>query len=651
MPRNKKNDAPGDAGSPRRKKSAPGAPSALPSKSAILDFLAEVNGDATRRDIARAFNIKGDARTELRSLLKEMNEEGLLNKTGPKRVQTPDALPPILPLDIVSANADGDLLCIPSKWRSETTPPTIWLPARDAARQKPALGEGDRILARVRLAGDDGYEASVIKAIGRGAQRFLAVFRARKFGGIAEPVEKRVRQKFTIDREDTKGAQDGDLVWAEAAPRRGSSSTKARIQSIAGSIDDRNAFSLMALANHNVPMDMPPAAVKEAEKAKAPTLSARDDLRATPLLTIDPADAKDHDDAVWAAPDDDPNNEGGFQVIVAIADVSWFVREGTALDREARRRGNSVYLPDRVVPMLPERLSNGLCSLRVGEDRPCLAVKMIIDANGHKKSHRFMRALMRSASKLSYEEAQALIENPTDNEIGQTIRHLKNAFDARWRERTNRAPLDLDLPERRVVLNKEGEVLGVTRKDRFDAHRVIEEFMILANIAAAETLEQKKTEQMYRVHEAPDDEKLAATRDYLSSLDYSLIKGGAVRPRHFNQLLKLAESRDQKELISQIVLRSQMQAYYGVENFGHFGLKPGEILPFHLPHSALCGFNDPPRLGQSLQFRRRRPIASRGKRTERDRGIYFRYGASRHGGRAGGDGSLSCKLPRRTRGR
>ena len=283
--------------------------------------------------------------------------------------------------------------------------------------------------------------------------------------------------------------------------------------------------------------------------------------------------------------DSSPDNEGGFKVIVAIADVSHFVQSGSALDREAQRRGNSTYLPDRVVPMLPERLSNDLCSLRENEDRPCLAVEMILTADGAMKSHRFMRAIMRSAGKLSYEDAQAIIEGKKNkNEAAQAaVQSLFAAYKARLKERQKRAPLDLDLPERKIILNDKGFIKDVVKRERFDAHRLIEEFMILSNVAAAETLEQKKIPLIYRVHDQPDTEKLDGVREHLNSLEYSLIKGGSVRPSHFNQLLAIAEKREQKEMVSDIVLRSQSQAVYATENLGHFGLNLTRYAHFTSP--------------------------------------------------------------------
>lgn len=563
-------------------------PQGLPTKDQIAKFLREQPAETSRRDIAHAFNVKGDDRARLREMLKEMEASGGLARAGAKKFHVAGDLPETLAIDIMSVDEEGDLLCLPAAWEGDTEPPMIRLASGDAAKMKPAAGVGDRVLARLKPAGDDGYEAKILKPLGRGAHRFLAVFRKTKFGGVAEPVERRARNTFTIDRDNARDAKDGDLVWVEAAPltrdRRGDSRIgKARVREIAGHVDDQNAFSLIALAGHDIPVELPADVIAEAERARPPDLQGRTDLRATPLLTIDPEDAKDHDDAVFAAPDDDPKNPGGYRVIVAIADVSWFVRPGSRLDKEAQRRGNSVYLPDRVVPMLPERLSNDLCSLRDNVDRPCIAVEMILDSEGRKQSHRFMRAMMRSAAKLSYAEAQQIIGDATKTGIvAQTVHHLYKAFQIRWKERAKRAPLDLDLPERKIFLNPDGTVARIIRRERYDAHRLIEEFMILANVAAAEMLEQKRTAQIYRVHDTPDPEKLDTIRDYLEDLDYSLAKG-AVRPAQFNQILKIAGTRGQQEMISDVVLRSQRQAVYATENVGHFGLNLARYSHFTSP--------------------------------------------------------------------
>lgn len=557
----------------------------FPSKKDILTFINEADGTVARRDIARAFNVKGEARAKLRAILKEMDDDGAIDLKGGKRIDRADGLPPVAPIDVMSVDDDGDLICLPANWRSDSEPPMIRLSARRAEKMKPAPGVGDRLLARLSRAGDDSYEADVIKAIGKGAHKFLAVFRARRRGGVAEPVERRAKNNFTIEAGDEGSATDGDLVWIETKNARGYGPQKGRVRSIAGHIDDNHAFSTIALANHDIPTEFPPAVIKAAEAQVLPGADGRVDLREIPLLTIDPADAKDHDDAVFAEPDSAADNPGGHRVIVAIADVSYFVRPQSVLDEEAVKRGNSVYLPDRVVPMLPERLSNDLCSLRENEDRPCLAVEMIIDSGGNKKSHRFMRAIMRSHARLSYEDAQAIEDGttPAAPEILDGVKNLYAAFRARWNERTKRAPLDLDLPERKVILTPDGDVDRVERKERFDAHRVIEEFMIMANVAAAETLERERVERIYRVHDQPDPEKLDGVRKYLESLDYTLVKGGAVRPSNFNQLLKLASERDEKEMVSEVVLRSQRQAVYSTENLGHFGLNLPRYAHFTSP--------------------------------------------------------------------
>ncbi len=560
------------------------APKSAPAE-AILAAVKAADAASGKREIARALKVKGsEARKALRETLRDLEHEGEIVRTRGKRVKARGALPPTSAIDILSVDDDGDLIAAPSEWDGPADPPMIRIRSEDAARHKPAPGPGDRVLARLIPAGDDGYQATIIRALGRGAHRFLAVFRASKHGGVAEPVEKRARTTFQIDKGDTGEAKDGDLVWIETKNARGYGPNRARVRAIAGHIDDRHSFSLIAVASHGIPIEFPESALSEAAKAKLPALGKRRDLRETPLLTIDPEDARDHDDAVFAAPDDDPANAGGFRVIVAIADVCAFVAPGGALDREAEKRGNSVYLPDRVVPMLPERLSNDLCSLKPAVDRPCLFVEMTIDAKGRKLSHRFDRGLMRSAAKLAYRDAQDIIDGADAPEpIKETVTCLYAAYKARMEERRHRAPMDLDLVERRVVLNPDGAVARIERRERFDAHRLIEEFMILANIAAAETLEQKKFRLIYRVHDTPDAEKLESLRDYLDGLGYALINSPSVRPQHFNQILKLAEARGEKEMVSEVVLRSQRQAVYATANLGHFGLNLARYAHFTSP--------------------------------------------------------------------
>jgi ribonuclease R len=286
-------------------------------------------------------------------------------------------------------------------------------------------------------------------------------------------------------------------------------------------------------------------------------------------------------------PDPDANNRGGYIITVAIADVAHYVRPGSALDREALTRGNSVYFPDRVVPMLPERISNDLCSLKPGEPRGALAVRMIIDKNGRKRSHTFHRALMRSAAKLHYAQAQAAIDGHPDDVTGpllaSVLQPLYGAYEALKRARSERAPLDLDLPERKILLKPDGTVDRVVTPPRLDAHKLIEEFMILANVAAAETLERARTPLIYRVHDEPAMEKLNALREFLATLDISLPKGGALRPVQFNRILERVRGREAEPLVNEVVLRTQAQAEYAAENYGHFGLNLRRYAHFTSP--------------------------------------------------------------------
>jgi ribonuclease R len=305
-------------------------------------------------------------------------------------------------------------------------------------------------------------------------------------------------------------------------------------------------------------------------------MAGRTDLTGLALVTIDPVDARDHDDAVFAEADTDPANPGGHVVWVAIADVAHYVRPGTALDREARKRGNSTYFPDRVVPMLPDRLSGDLCSLHEGVVRPVIAVKMRLDAQGHKLSHHFMRAMMRSAASLHYAEVQdAMDGNPTPRcaaLMDGVIAPLYAAYAAAAEARARREPLDLDLPERKIVLTEEGKVASVAFRDRLDAHRLIEEFMILANVAAAEELVRLRQPLLFRVHEEPSPEKLDALREVAEASGFVLAKGQVLRTSHLNRLLAQAEGTEFDELMNVTTLRSMTQAYYHPENFGHFGL-------------------------------------------------------------------------------
>jgi ribonuclease R len=549
--------------------------SQMPSKAEILQWISDNPTLTAKRDIAKAFGIKGAARIDLKRLLKELEDEGHLEKRK-KTYRDPDRLPPVSVLQINALTPDGELLAKPLEWHGEGVEPVVLLIPRAS---DPALGPGDRILARLQEVKAEAhhYEARLIRRIGANPRKVLGVFRKSEEGGRIVPIDKGDGKEWQVPRDATGGAQDGELVEAEqAGPKSRLGLPRARVLERLGDPSAPKAVSLIAIHQHGIPDEFPDEVIAEADAMKPAGLQGRDDLRDMPLITIDPSDARDHDDAVWAHADDDPKNEGGHVIWVAIADVAHYVRSGSALDAEARKRGNSSYFPDRVVPMLPDRLSGDLCSLHEGVPRACLAVRMQIDAHGEKVGHRFVRGLMRSAASLSYQQIQTAMDGAPDDKCGplmeEVIRPLYAAHDALQQARRKRQPLDLDLPERKVVLSDEGRVLSVNFAERLDAHKLIEECMVLANVAAAETLVARRSPLLFRVHEEPAPEKLDSLREVAEAAGLVLAKGQVLRTAHLNALLHAAQDTDHSEVINMSTLRAMTQAYYAPQNFGHFGL-------------------------------------------------------------------------------
>src|SRR4051794_36554068 len=482
---------------PKKTKSTKTEPR-LPSREDLVAFIANAPGKVGKREIARAFNIQGGDRIWLKAMLQELETDGVVDRRR-KGVSKTGQLPPVIVADVTGRDRDGELIASPEEWDADAhglAPKIIITMPRKPRPGQPVPGVGDRVLLRLERLTEDGkhrYAGRVIKIIGKQKSQVLGIFRANPAGGgRLVPVEKKARGvEVLIPPGAEGGARDGDLVAAATSKPGRYGLPQGQVRERLGSLSSEKAVSLIAIHAHAIPHVFPPEGLAEAEAAKPVGLSGREDWRALPLVTIDPADAKDHDDAVHAAPDEDPDNPGGFIITVAIADVAHYVRPGSALDKEALERGNSVYFPDRVVPMLPERISNDLCSLRENEDRPALAVRMVIGADGRKRSHAFHRVLMRSRAKLHYAQVQEAIDGRPDavtQPLLPIIAPLNSAFRALHAAREARQPLDLDLPERKLVLKPDGTVDRVIMPPRLDAHRLIEEFMILANVAAAETL-------------------------------------------------------------------------------------------------------------------------------------------------------------------
>ena len=522
----------------------------------------------------RTFKVEPKDRLALKALIRDIEREGPVERAGKRRFKAADRLPRVGVIEMTGLDLDGELMARPVAWKEETPPPPIRVVQEAVAT---ALGVGERALAELKAQDGGSYEARVIRTLAAAPDRVLGIYREIHDGGRLEPTDRRMKTEFRISLAHAKGAQDGEIVLCEAMPGRRLGLPEARVIERIGDSTHPRAISLIAISDHGIPIEFPQPAIAEAEAARPVGLQGREDLRQIPLITIDGIDARDFDDAVFAEPD--TKRAGFWHAVVAIADVSWYVRPGSALDRAAQRRGNSVYFPDRVVPMLPEALSNELCSLKPAVERACMAVHLTIDGEGQLIEHRFVRGLMRSAARLTYEQVQHARDGRPDDTTGPllepVIKPLYGVFQLLDRARQKRGALELDLPERKVVLGEDGKVLRIEPRARLDSHKLIEELMILANVAAAETLERLRQPCMYRVHDAPDPAKLAALREFLRGLGVpglSLAKGQVVRPHHFNAVLRKAADTPYGPLINQLVLRGQAQAVYSPKNLGHFGL-------------------------------------------------------------------------------
>ncbi len=577
----------------------------FPDKQTVLDFLDKHPHITSRREIAKGLSVKGKERAQLREVLKELESDGGLERTGKRAYARSDSPPSTTVVVFLRIDEHGDLIGKALGRDGPFGPDLIYAGAAHRSKGKGTRqkepGIGDRGLCRLSEYGG-GWKARLVKLFDkREDEPVVGLFTRMGKGGRIESADRRHKRELLVEASDIHGAEDGDLVRAEPKPMRGQPSGPRHyvVREVIGKAGDPRAASLIAIHSHSIPTEFPDAALKEARAAN-PAPSEREDLSETPLITIDPSDARDHDDAVYAEELDD-----GWRVIVAIADVAAYVTEGSALDREAWKRGNSTYFPDRVVPMLPFELSAGECSLKEGEPRRCLAVEMIFDRSGTKRSHRFFRAMMQSAAGLSYEEAQNAIDGNPSERAGSllelVLRPLWGAYGALKSARERRGPLELDLPERRIEFAEDGTIQAIRTKDRFDAHKLIEEFMIQANVAAAESLEKAKSPLLYRVHDQPTDAKLAALAEFLKTVNIKWPLGERPQSARFNRLLGDVAETDHVDMVSEMVLRSQAQAVYAHENLGHFGLNLARYAHFTSPirryadlivHRALIAAHD-----------------------------------------------------------
>lgn len=559
-------------------------------KKSLLEFI-KTHSHIQKRDIAKHFGIKGDERRKLNALLRDLDASGELNLKRRKEVSAFDAPPKSGIYQAVEIDENGDLWC--KQVGQDGIYGEKFLIATTLAKHRDeAVGINERFVGLSRRSKhEDRFEIKVIKRLGVQVSRIFGVLHIEegRVGHIV-PADRKNKKEYMILPQHLNDAKNGDLVAVRELPNRGYGPKKCEVLEIFGQITDPKAASILAIAAHNIPIGFTDEEEAQANNAMPAELEYRTDLRNIPLVTIDPDDARDHDDAVYAE-----KTAKGHKIWVAIADVAHYVPHGSALDKGSLKRGNSVYFPDRVVPMLPFKLSADLCSLRENEDRACLAVEIHVDNDGNLQSYCFVRGLMRSVARLTYTMAQEAIDGKPNEKtapiLDNVLKPLWAAYEALKIERSKREPLEIESSEKRIILSPEGKVESISRKERFDAHRLIEEFMILANVCAAKAISEKNLPLVYRVHDVPSATKIASLGDYLASVSIKWTKGETIRPSRFNRILEIARKTENFESINDMVLRTQAQAVYDTDNIGHFGLGLQKYAHFTSPirrYADLC---------------------------------------------------------------
>jgi ribonuclease R len=566
-------------------KTGPGSPhGSLPADKAIVEYLESCERPPSVKEVARAFRIPQELRAPLRRRLKALADRGAIARQPGKRVASAEAMPEVTVVTITKIDRDGSLLAVPSD-ADISPPPSIRIHADRRRGRAPAVGQ--QVLVRLTRISGIRYDGKVIRVLEREQKRLFGTAVAGRGGLVLLPATRGSRDTIQLQTGQLQtggkiSAAEGDLVEAELLPRRGYIGKTARIIANLGPATSPGAFSALALAEFEIRHVFDDSAIAETDGMTVPAACGRIDLRKTPFVTIDGADARDFDDAVWAEPDG-----SGWRIMVAIADVAHYVRPGTALDREAQLRGNSVYLPDRVVPMLPEALSNDLCSLRPDETRAAMVAEIWLDAGGQMQDCQFHRALIRSVARLTYDAVQAVHDGTsTPADIGITpaiYDNLAGAWGALDKARQEREPLALNMKERRVVLDDDGVPVAITKLAQSESQRLIEDFMIAANVAAASTLIRANRPCVFRVHDMPDPEKTEGLRQLAAAVGATLTRGNVLRPHHFNSILGHVRDTDDEAMVNEAVLRSQSKAVYSIENIGHFGLSLQQYAHFTSP--------------------------------------------------------------------
>ena len=541
----------------------------VPSREAVLALLAEHNEPLPYQTLASELGVKDERDEDAFSRrLRAMERDGQILKN--RRDLYGIARKMDMVCGRVTGHPDGFGFLIPDEEGED-----VFLPPREMRQAM----HGDRVMARVTGVDPRGRrEGVVVEVLERAHKTIVGRYDARDGMGFVVPGDKRIVQDIVIQRGDEGGAREGQIVAAEitSLPTR-HRAPGGRIVEVLGDHMAPGMEIEVAVRSHSIPHVWPDAVMREAEQyapeVPAEAAQGRFDLRDVPLVTIDGEDARDFDDAVFA-----DHSGHSWRLIVAIADVAYYVKPGTALDREAYARGNSVYFPQHVIPMLPEALSNGLCSINPHVDRLCMACEMQIDGSGKILKYRFLEAVMRSRARLTYSKVAAmLVDNDVTlrREYADVVPHLETLYGLYHilhSARMKRGAVDFELPETRIQFDEKRKIKRIVPLQRNDAHRLIEECMLAANVCAAEILRRIKIPAPYRMHEGPTAEKLNALREFLTEMGLSLGGGDKPQAQHYSKLIKAVEQRSDSRLIQTVLLRSLSQAVYSPDNIGHFAL-------------------------------------------------------------------------------
>ena len=544
-----------------------------PTMDELMAYLQNQSCPVHKRDIARAFGVKGANKVALKNMFKSLRRQGKINVgRGGRKISLAGRLPNRIVVEITGLDSMGDLMARPLEWDESKPMPQIII-TKD--KLSPPAGIGDVVQAEMKSVGNKMYEGVVLRRMTAGQNHMVGIYE----NGIVKSVDRRLKQEFEVKNvPPSVKLKNKDVVIVDIPMIRSRDPQAVFVKKV-GSATEAFAPTLISIYQHSLPVAFTEASEKQAQKVKVPSLDKhRQDFRNIPFVTIDGADARDFDDAVWAE-----ETDTGFHAMIGIADVAWYVRSGDALDMDARLRGNSTYFPDRVLPMLPFELSNGVCSLNPNEARASMVCEVWLDKTGKKIKHAFHRALIKSVRRLTYDEVQPALDGRAviaglENEISA----LHNLYLALAKRRQTRGVLDLDVPERQVCLDKQGKVLSIKKRESLDSMKLIEELMILANVSAAETLEESDVPTMYRVHDRPSSEKLERLNLFLKSQGKKQVSQDA-KPKDFNAILISVKNTPKAYAINEFVLRSQSQAVYSPENIGHFGLALSRYAHFTSP--------------------------------------------------------------------